>query len=394
MSTKARRKPETAGQPGTTPHDSYDAIVIGVGGMGSAALFHLAQRRLRVLGLEQFEIPHELGSSHGLTRIIRLAYWEHPSYVPLLRRAYELWRELERLAGEDLLVTTGSVDAGPPDSRPIRGALDSCKRFDLRYEIFDSAGLHRRFPAYRLPGDLVAVFQPDGGYLLSERCITAHVNAAKQLGAVVHTNERIIDWDADGDQLLVHTDQSTYTTRRLVLTAGAWAGKIVRALQPLVSVERQVVMWLTPRRPELFLPERFPVFYLHGDEGSFYGFPVFRNLGFKIGRYHHLRQIVDPDRVDRACHAEDEIVLRQAVQRYFPDADGPTNLLKTCLFTNTGDEHFIIDTLCETPRIVVAAGFSGHGYKFCSVVGEILADLALEGRTSHDISLFGLQRLT
>src|SRR5262245_35885943 len=374
--------------------DSFDAIVLGVGGMGSAALLHLARRRLRVLGLEQFEIPHELGSSHGLTRIIRLAYWEDPAYVPLLRRAYELWRELEQLAGEVLLVTTGSIDAGPPDSRPIRGALEACSRFSLPYETFDGSALHQRFPGYRLPSNLAAVFQPDGGFLLSERCITAHVDAAAQLGAAVHTNERVIDWDVRGDHAVVHTDQSTYRTERLVVTAGPWAGKIVRALHPLVSVERQVVMWVTPKRPELFASDRFPVFYLHADEGSFYGFPFFPDLGFKIGRYHHLRQIVDPDSVDRACHDEDESVLRQAIQRYFPDADGPVNLLKACLFTNTRDEHFIIDSLSESPRIVVAAGFSGHGYKFCSVVGEILADLALAGHTSHDISLFALQRLS
>jgi sarcosine oxidase len=375
-------------------HESFDAIVLGVGGMGSAALLHLARRNTRVLGLEQFDIPHALGSSHGLTRIIRLGYWEDPAYVPLLRRAYELWRQLEQGAGEQLLVTTGSVDAGPPDSRPIHGALEACRRFDLPYETFDGSALHQRFPGYRLPPNLVAVFQPDGGFLLSERCITAHVNAALQFGATVHTNERVIDWDIRGDYAVVRTDRSTYRTERLVVTAGPWAGKIVRALGPLVSVERQVVMWVTPRRPELFVPDRFPVFYLHADEGSFYGFPFFPELGFKIGRYHHLRQIVDPDRVDRACHPEDELTLRQGIQRYFPDADGPVSLIKTCLFTNTRDEHFIIDTLSDSPRIVVAAGFSGHGYKFCSVVGEILADLALEGHTRHDISLFALQRLS
>ena len=372
--------------------DPLDAIVLGVGGMGSAALLHLARRNPRVLGLEQFQIPHEHGSSHGLTRIIRLAYWEHPAYVPLLRRAYELWHELEALAGEQLLVTTGSVDAGPPVSVPIRGVLKACRQFSLRHETFDSSTLHQRFPGYRLPNDLVAVFQPDGGFLLSERCITAHLNAALQLGATVHTNERVVDWEVAGDHVRVRTDRATYTTRRLIITAGPWAGKIVSALRPLVTVEHQVVMWLTPRRPDLFMPGRFPVFYLHGDDGSFYGFPVFGDLGFKIGRYHHLRQIVDPDHVDRTCHPEDEMVLRQAIQRYFPDADGPPTLLKTCLFTNTSDEHFIIDTLSDTPRIVVAAGFSGHGYKFCSVIGEILADLALEGGTRHDISLFTLQR--
>jgi len=378
----------------TSSERLYDAIVLGVGGMGSAALLHLARREARVLGLEQFEIPHEWGSSHGLTRIIRLAYWEHPAYVPLLRRAYELWRELEGLAGEELLVTTGSVDAGPPDSRPIRGALDACRQFGLPHETFDSSALRQRFPGYRLPNNLVAVFQPDGGFLLSECCITAHVTAAVQLGATVHANERVVEWKLIDDHVSIRTDRTTYMTRRLVVTAGPWAGKIVRALQPLLSVERQVVMWLTPGRRELFMPERFPVFYLHGDDGSFYGFPVFGELGFKIGRYHHLRQVVDPDHVDRTCHPEDELVLRQAVARYFPDAEGPTTLIKTCLFTNTSDEHFLIDTLSDHPRVVVAAGFSGHGYKFCSVVGEILADLALEGRTTHDISLFAARRLT
>ncbi len=374
-------------------HEFFDAIVLGVGGMGSAALLHLARRHATVLGLEQFEIPHDRGSSHGLTRIIRLAYWEDPAYVPLLRRAYELWHQLEGIAGEQLLVRTGSVDAGAANSRPIRGVLEACSRFDLAYETFDGPSLHQRFPGYRLPSNLVAVFQPDGGFLLSERCITAHVNAAMQLDATVHTSERVIDWEVLGDRVSVRTDRGSYQTGRLIVTAGPWAGKILPPLQGLVQVERQVVMWMAPRRPELFTPDRFPVFYLHGDDGSFYGFPLFEELGFKIGRYHHLGQIVDPDRVDRVPRVEDEALLRQAVQRYFPDADGPTTLMKTCLFTNTSDEHFIIDTLSDSPRVVVAAGFSGHGYKFCSVVGEILADLALEGKTKHDISLFALQRL-
>ena len=370
----------------------YDVIVVGVGGMGSAALFHAARRGARVLGLEQFEIPHDRGSSHGLTRIIRLAYWEDPAYIPLLRRAYELWRGLEGLAGEPLLVTTGSVDAGAPDGRPIRGVLEACRRFDLPHETLDSSALHLRFPGYCLPDSLIAIYQPDGGFLLSERCITAHVNAALSLGATVHTRERVEHWEVVNDGVVVHTNGATYLTRRLVVTAGPWAGKAVRRLQPLLNVERQVVLWVSPRRADHFLPEKFPVFYLHGDEGSFYGLPVLPDHGLKIGKYHHLREIVDPDTVDRVCTAEDESVLREALRRYFPDADGPTVSLKTCLFTNTADEHFIIDILPEHPSISVAGGFSGHGFKFCSVVGEILADLALEGGTRHDISLFTLDR--
>jgi sarcosine oxidase len=370
----------------------YNIIVVGVGGMGSSALFHIARRGARVLGLEQFEIPHDQGSSHGLTRIIRLAYWEDPAYVPLLRRAYELWRGLEQLAGEPLLVTTGSVDAGAPDSRSIRGVLEACRRFDLAHETLSSSALHLRFPGYCLPDSLVAIYQPDGGFLLSERCITTHVSAALKLGATVHTRERVEHWEVVSGGVAVHTNRSTYMTDRLVITAGPWAGKAVSPLQPLLNVERQAVLWVAPRRADHFLPERFPVFYLHGDEGSFYGLPVLSDHGLKIGKYHHLQQVVDPDTVDRRCNADDESVLRQAIRRYFPDADGPTVSLKACLFTNTADEHFIIDVLPQHPEVCVAAGFSGHGFKFCSVVGEILADLALDGSTRHDISLFTLDR--
>jgi sarcosine oxidase len=374
--------------------ESYDVIVVGVGGMGSAAVFHAARRGARVLGLERFDIPHERGSSHGLTRIIRLAYWEDPAYVPLLRRAYELWRELERIAGASLLVTTGSIDAGAPDGRPIRGALEACARFDLRHDVLDSAALHRRHPGYRLPPNLVAVFQPDGGYLLSERCIAAHVNAATERGASVHAQEQVIDWEHRADRIVVRTNRSTYDAQRLIVTAGPWAGTLVGAMRRYLTVERQVVLWLKPHVPEYFTPDRFPVFYLHGDEGSFYGLPVFGDRGFKIGKYHHRREIVDPDALPRVADREDERVLRQAVARYFPDADGPTLSLQPCLFTNTADEHFVIDTAPGEPGVVVAAGFSGHGYKFCSVVGEILADLALDGATRHDISLFAVGRLT
>src|SRR4029079_19633318 len=187
----------------------YDAIVIGVGGMGSAAVYHLATRGARVLALEQFEVPHTHGSSHGHTRIIRLAYWEHPAYVPLLQRAFALWRDLEGVAGESLLVTTGSIDAGPRGSRAIAGALDACRQFDLRHEQLDSGKLGRRFPGYRLPDSLVSVFQPDGGFLRPERCVSAHVNAARDRGAVVRTNDRVVSWDVASDRVVVRTNAAT-----------------------------------------------------------------------------------------------------------------------------------------------------------------------------------------
>lgn len=359
--------------------------------MGSAALNHIARRGARVLGLERFTVPNDRGSSHGQSRIIRLAYWEDPKYVPLLRRAYALWHELEAAAGERLLITTGSVDAGPRDSVPIRGVRAACADFDLSCDELDAAELAARFPGYRLPSEIVAFFQPDGGFLLPERCIVAHVQAAIRHGAVIHENEQVTGWDARDGRVVLRTDRDRYEARHLVMTAGAWTGKLLGELEPLLAPERQVVLWVEPRAPQLFRPGVFPVFYIHVEEGSFYGLPSHDGAGFKIGKYHHRREVVDPDRMDRTCHPDDEAVLRAAIHRYFPLADGAAISAKTCLFTNTRDEHFIIETL--RPRVSVAAGFSGHGFKFCSVVGEILADLALEGATPHDISLFRSGRL-
>ncbi|ACZ37629.1 N-methyl-L-tryptophan oxidase [Sphaerobacter thermophilus] len=372
----------------------YDSIVVGLGGMGSAALYHLARRGDRVLGLEQFDIPHAMGSSHGVTRIIRLAYFEHPSYVPLLRRAYELWRELETRAGEPLLIITGSIDAGPEDGTVVPGALRSCAEHDLPHEVLSAAELHRRFPGYCLPDDIQAVFQPEGGFLRSEQCIVAHVMAAAAHGAEVHGREPVTAWEAlPGGAVRVRTARGTYEAERLVLTAGAWASRLVKELQGLAVPERQVLIWMQPRRPELFTPERFPVFNMEVPEGHFYGFPVYGIPGFKFGLYHHLGEVVDPNTMDReAFTPRDEEVLRSAAERYFPDAAGPTTALKACMFTNSPDEHFIIDHHPDYPQVTVAAGFSGHGYKFCSVVGEILADLSREGTTRHDIGLFRLDR--
>ena len=372
----------------------YDTIVVGVGGMGSAAAYHLARRGQRVLGLERFDIPHDMGSSHGLTRIIRLAYYEHPSYVPLLRRSYELWRELQALAGEQLLHITGSLDAGPAGGPLFEGSRHSCLLHNLPHEVLSGADLNRRFPGYRLPEDHMAVFQPDGGFLLPERCIVAHVFAALELGAEIHGREPVLDWalGAGGSGVRVRTDRATYDADRLVVTAGPWASQLLPSLVRLAVPERQVLAWLQPQQPHLFTPQRFPVFNLAVDEGRFYGFPVFQIPGFKFGKYHHLEESVDPDRVDRECTPRDEAVLRTFAERYFPDGSGPTMALKVCMFTNSPDEHFIVDLHPEYPQVTLAAGFSGHGFKFCSVIGEILADLAQHRTTPHDISLFRLAR--
>lgn len=372
----------------------YDVLVIGVGGMGSAAVYHAASRGARVLGLEQFNIPHDLGSSHGVNRIIRLAYAEHPDYVPLLRRAYELWRQIEHVSGERLLIVTGGIDGGTAESATITGSLRSCAAHHLPHELLDANAMHRRFPGFRLPADMMAVYQADAGFVLSERAIVAYVTAAQALGADVRARERVVAWDASPAGVRVTTDRGSYHARRVIVTAGAWVGAMVPALARVAVPERQVLLWAQPRRPELFRLGAFPVFNIEVAEGRFYGFPIFSVPGFKIGKYHHRLQRVDPSQMDRDCYPEDEAVLRDGIRRYFPDADGPTLALKTCLFTNTPDEHFVIGLHPQWPQVAVAGGFSGHGFKFCSVVGEILADLALDGGTRWNLNLFRFDRFS
>jgi len=369
--------------------ERYDAVVVGVGGMGSAALYHLARRGQRVLGLERFDLLHDRGSSHGLTRIIRLAYFEHPDYVPLLRRAYELWSELEAEAGEQLLHVTGIIEGG---DRILEGVLRSCAEHDLAHEVLSGTEVARRFPAYRLPAEMEVVHQPDGGFVVPERCIVAHVEGALARGAVLRARERVLEWDETESGVRIRTDRGTVEADRLVLTAGAWSQDVARLPPGLVHGVRQALAWFQPSRPELFAPERMPVFNLVLDGEHFYGFPQYGIPGLKLGRYERQGESGDPDAISREPTLEDELPLRAFAERYLPDGAGPTIALKTCLFEPSPDEHFLLDRHPEAPNAVVGAGFSGHGFKFCSVVGEILADLALEGRTRHDIGLFRFDR--
>lgn len=370
----------------------FDTIVVGVGGMGSAAVHHLARRGERVLGLEQFDIPHDMGSSHGVTRVIRLTYFEHPSYVPLLARAYALWRELEQTGGEQLLYITGSIDAGAADSFVVEGSMKSCAEHDLAHDVLTSAELTERFPGFNLPSEMMAVWQPDGGFLVPERCIVHHVLQAQALGGEVRAREPVIEWTADSGSVTVRTSRARYSAERLVFTAGAWSQSLLSDLGGNAQPERQVMGWFQPAQPELFALGGFPVFNAVVPEGHIYGFPIYGIPGFKIGKYHHLRQQTAAEDLDRDCHPEDEEALRACIEPYLSGGFGATLALKTCMFTNTPDGHFIMGHHPEHANVVIAAGFSGHGFKFCSVVGEIAAELALDGKTRHDIGMFGLGR--
>ncbi|WP_121743545.1 N-methyl-L-tryptophan oxidase [Natronorubrum halophilum] len=376
-----------------TPDDQYDVIVIGVGGMGSATTAHLARRGLDVLGLERYDIPHTSGSSHGITRIIRRAYYEHPSYIPLVERAYELWDDLAERTGRDVIHRTGSIDAGAEDDIVFGGSLESCERYDIPHEVLTSREVTERFPGYQLPEDHLAVYQPDGGFVVPEQAIVAHVEQAQAAGGEIRARERVDGWTdtADGG-VRVETDRGTYEAAKLVLAAGAWNAKFADALEGLAVPERQVLAWFQPETPSRFEPDQFPVWNLSVPEGRFYGLPIYDVPGMKLGRYHHRDERVDPDDYETDPQPEDERILREFAENYFPEGAGPTMRLATCMFTNSPDEHFILDTLPDYPQVVVGAGFSGHGFKFASAIGEVLADLATERETEHSIEMFSLER--
>ena len=377
---------------GVVAKQVYDQIVIGVGGMGSAAAYELARRGQRVLGLEQFTIPHELGSSAGSARIFRFAYFEDPSYVPLMRLAFARWQALQEEFGETLLTITGGLDMGLPSGRVVQGAKAACQAHGLAHEVLSAGEAMRRYPAWRLPSGFEVVLQPDAGFLRADRGIAAHATVARRLGADVRENEPVRGWKAIGDRVEVETERGRYEAGSLVLAAGAWTSKLLNRLEASAVPERQVVGWFKTSGPA-FAPSRFPVFILDCPEmGNFYGFPDPGDEGFKLGKFRHRRQTVDPDTIDRRITPEDEAVLTR-FGRYLASPMGAAVGFKTCMFVNSPDEHFIIDVLPEHRNVVVAAGFSGHGYKFCAGIGEILADLAMHGETRHDTHLFRLSRL-
>jgi sarcosine oxidase len=372
---------------------SFDVAVIGLGVMGSAALAALARRGRRVVGIDRFAPGHDRGSSHGTTRIIRLGYFEHPSYVPLLRAVYPLWRELEAQSGQSLLSVTGIVEIGAPEGDLVAGTLQSSRLHGLPHEILDARRLMKRFPAFRVPSDFVAVYQPDGGFVRAEQTVAAFQALAQRFGAELRTEERVLAVEPHRRGVRVVTPYGDVLAESAIVAAGPWLKSLLPQLPVPIRVTRQVLGWFEPAEHARvrFAADRFPVFLLQNQDGVFYGFPADAD-GVKVAKHHHLDEAVDPEHYDRAVSATDEAIIRIALKAHLPDADGRLLAARTCLYTMTPDSDFIIGRLPGCPQITVAAPCSGHGFKFAPVIGEILADLAVEGRTEHDISRFSLKR--
>lgn len=372
----------------------FDVAVIGLGAMGSAALCHLARRGLRAIGVDRFEPGHDRGSSHGESRAIRLGYFEHPSYVPLARRAYENWRALEQSTGETVLTVTGVLEAGKPGSVIVEGSLAASRLHGLPHELLDAAEIMRRFPQFTLPAGYSAVWQPDGGWLAPERGNALHLRLAGDAGAELRANCRVLAVEPRAQGVRVATERGDVEASRVVVAAGPWIGDLVPRLRQHLTLTRQVLVWFSPHRAEAVAPGRLPVFIVDGEVDVAYGFPAVSPLGFKCASHHDSGILAGADAARQDAGAADEARMRRFLDAYLPDAAGPLSAMKTCIYTKTPDEDFVIDLDPDDPRIVIASPCSGHGYKFASVVGEVLADLAVDGGTRHDISRFRMTRFT
>jgi sarcosine oxidase len=375
---------------------THDVIVAGLGGMGSAAVYQLAGRGQRVLGLERFSPAHDRGSSHGRSRIIRQAYFEGSEYVPLLLRAYELWEQLEEETGQRLMTLTGGLMIGREDGELVSGSVRSAEEHGLPYEMLDAAEIRRSFPAYAPGPETVALYEEKAGFVRPEETVKAHLDQASSSGADLRFGEPVLSWEASGDGVRVETPKSTYEAGRLVISPGAWAPQLLADLDLPLEVIRQVMFWYEPKNGlEPFLPERFPIFIWEPEDGNmFYGFPAQdADRGVKAAFFRAGGVPTSPDTIDREVHEEEIGFLRSYLAEHVPELAGRCLDARACMYTNTPDEHFVISAHPEHPQVVIACGFSGHGYKFCSVVGEIVADLAIEGSTRHPIDLFSPARL-
>lgn len=371
---------------------AYEVAVIGLGAMGSAALFHLARRGVKAIGIERFRPGHDRGSSHGESRAIRLGYFEHPSYVPLARAAYEGWAELERLTGETVLTKTGVLEAGKPGSVIVEGSLAASRLHGLEHEVLGASDIRRRFPQFTLPDGYSAVWQPDGGFLRPELGNELHLRLAEQAGAVVLHDRQAIAIELSASSVRIVADGQTFEAGSAVVSAGAWIGDLVPELKPRLTLTRQVLCWFEPRRRESVSLGSLPVFVVDGDKDIAYGFPQISESGFKCASHLDSGTWPDADAARQDAGPADEIRMRDFLEAYLPDAAGPLKAMRTCIYTKTPDEDFVIDLSPADPRIVVASPCSGHGYKFAGVIGEILADLATVRSTRHDISRFRIDR--
>ncbi len=361
--------------------ENWDAIVVGVGGMGSAALYQLARRGAKVLGLESHTVGHALGSSHGQTRMIRQAYFENPHYVPLLKRAYSLWKETENTWAAPLFHQVGlALYAPEKENQILSSALASARQFEIPHELLSAEQAGGRF-RYHAPTGTSCLYEPGAGYLEVENCVKAQTGLAQKKGAVLREQESVLKWEVRKDGVVVTTAKGVYQTNKLLITPGAWAPQLLPELELPMRIHRNLLYWYAGGE----ITSDQPCFGYETPRGFFYGFPHIEGQGLKIALHIPGDIVMDPDNLDRSLRPTDHREMLPFLKEYFPDLQSVPIAHAVCLYEMSSDENFIIDRHPDYAHVFFAAGFSGHGFKFCSVVGEILADLALEDKTAHPI---------
>lgn len=380
--------------------DAFDVIVLGIGGFGSGAAYHLARRGVRVLGLDQFRPNHDRGSSHGETRIIRKAYFEHPDYVPLLLRAYDLWADLEAESQRQLFWKCGLMLAGLPDSEAVSGARRSATQHGLTIENLFASAASERWQGFRVPDSFDVVFEPDAGFLRVEDCVRTHLDRAVAHGATLYFDEPVVSWSSTGRDVRVRTASHEFVASSLVITAGPWATSVLADLKLPLQVLRKPVLWCETTSPVYNLDASMPTFYFEmpntniRDAATFYGFPSLDGKLLKVAQHSGGDLVADPSLVDRQLHEADVRPIANFLRDYLPDVRPQPARHSTCLYTVTPDRHFVVDRHPEFPNVVIGCGFSGHGFKFTSVLGSVFADLATTGRTELPIDFLSLARLS
>lgn len=374
---------------------NFDVIVIGAGAMGSAAAYHLARAGQDVLLLEQFEIDHQKGSSYGYSRIIRYSY-DHPAYVQLAKNTYPMWHALQAEAGDTLLVQTGGLDFGT--AAEVQATLQTVQSFGLEHEILQPREAQRRFPQYRFDENTVVLYQPDSGLLKASKCVQAHIRLARQQGATVLEQTPVTAITVQTDGVQVKTIRDTYDAARLIITAGAWGKSLLASIGldlPLQPIRCQEAYFQPDAERNLFAAEQMPVFIYHGNDYrgfKAYGLPSIDGSGVKVA-YHGGTPFDHPSQISYMPDDENVEHIRRFSRKYLPMiGDSSVARTRICLYTMTPDEHFIIDRHPEYPQIVIGSPCSGHGFKFSTMIGHILSELAVSGHTDQDISLFSVKR--
>lgn len=371
---------------------TYDVIVLGAGGVGSASLYEAARRGARVVGIDRFCPPHDRGSSHGQTRVIRQAYFEHSDYVPLLRESYRLWRELESATDQTLFIETGLLEVGPADGVVVPGVLQAAAAHRLEVEQLPASDIERRWPGLRVPPEQTGVFEPSAGYLRVEDCVAANLAAAQAAGATLLADTVVHDWTADARGVRVRTSAGEFAAGKLIVAAGPWAGALLYDLRLALTVRRKSLFWFAAATPRYDATAGFPVYLFELPHGVFYGFPRLDGHTMKVAEHTGGATVTDPAQVNREVDPVEERRVADFLAAHLPEVSSQLADHATCLYTMSPDEHFIVDRHPVHANVVFAAGLSGHGFKFTPVLGRVLAELALDGATPLPIDFLSLRR--